>query len=366
LKVLLATGIYPPEIGGPATFIPRFAQFLMEHSVDVEVLTFESPLPKIAPLGAWEVHYIKSSHMKALRFWKVFHWLTMSGRKFDAIFANGMHEEVGLSLLSVRTRAVAKIVGDPVWERAVNSGKTTIDIDTFNLRSPANLTLKFQRLLLKFSLNQYSEVTAPSTDLVSQIRRWGVCKNVTYIPNGVEIKGLRERTKKVDIVAVSRIVKWKQLDLLIRSLSGTNLKCRIIGDGPELDSLKTLSRELGVQVEFCGQKSGPEIDELMMESSVFVQASSYEGQSFSLLKAMSIGIPCIVSPIKANLDVIEIGESGMVFNAMNPAQIRSDLINLLANQALLLRLGSGAKKRATDYFDEQKNFQKYLDLIIDK
>jgi glycosyltransferase involved in cell wall biosynthesis len=272
-----------------------------------------------------------------------------------------MHEEVGLSLLLMKTRAVAKIVGDPVWERATNSGLTKKDIDSFNLTSPANPILRLQRLLLKFSLNRYSEVTAPSTTLVSQIKRWGICKNVTYIPNGVEVKNLPERTKKVDLVAVSRIVKWKQLDLLVRSIAGTDLEFRIIGDGPELESLKALSQELNVRIEFCGQRSSLEIDELIMESSVFVQASSYEGQSFSLLKAMSLGIPSIVSPIKANLDVIEIGESGMVFNDMNPTQMRKDLVALLSNQELLSKLSSGARKRATEYFDEQKNFQKYLD-----
>ncbi len=366
MKVLLATGIYPPEIGGPATFIPRFAQFLTEKSIDLEVLTFKSPLPEISSLGAWEVHYIKPSSIKALRFWRVFRWLILSGRKFDAIFANGMHEEIGICKLFMKTQAVAKIVGDPVWERATNSGLTKKDIDSFNLTSPSNPILKLQRLLLKFSLNRYSEVTAPSTTLVSQIKRWGVYKNVTYVPNGVPVKPPLERTKKVDLVAVSRIVKWKRLDLLIRSIEGTDLKFRIIGDGPELESLKVLSRELNVQVEFCGQRSNLEIDELIMESSVFVQASSYEGQSFSLLKAMSLGIPSIVSPIKANLDVIEISESGMVFKDMNPTQMRKDLTALLSNRELLSRLSSGARKRATDYFDEQKNFQKYLDLILEK
>jgi glycosyltransferase involved in cell wall biosynthesis len=366
LKILLATGIYPPEIGGPATFIPRFAQFLAEHSVEVEVLTFKSLLPEISPLGEWDVHFIKPSRLKAIRFWRVFKWLLTCGRKFDAIFANGMHEEVGISSLFLKTPTVAKIVGDPIWERAINSGRTTEDIDSFNLKSPSDPILKLQRFLLKFSLNQYSKITAPSTTLVAQIKQWGVNRNITYIPNGVETKNLPQRTKKVDLVAVSRIVKWKQLDLLIRSIAGTDLQLRIIGDGPELESLKLLSEELGVQIEFCGKKNSLEIEELIMESSVFVQASSYEGQSFSLLKAMSLGIPSIVSPIKANLDVIEIGKSGMVFNEMNPTQMQRDLIALLANQELLKILSDGAKKRVTEYFDEQKNFQKYLDLIPDE
>jgi glycosyltransferase involved in cell wall biosynthesis len=366
LKVLLATGIYPPEIGGPATFIPRFAQFLTEHAVEVEVLTFRSPLPEISPLGTWDVHVIRPSRFKAIRFWRVFKWLLTSGREFDAIFANGMHEEVGISSLFLNTQVVAKIVGDPIWERATNSGRTTMDIDSFNLRSPSDPILKIQRFLLKFSLNQYSKITAPSTTLVAQIKQWGVYRNVTYIPNGVETKNLPQKIKKVDLVAVSRIVKWKQLDLLIRSIAGTDLQLRVIGDGPELESLKVLSEDLGVQIEFCGQKSSHEIEELIMESSVFVQASSYEGQSFSLLKAMSLGIPSIVSPIKANLDVIEIGKSGMVFNEMNPTHMQRDLIALLANQELLKRLSDGAKKRVSEYFDEQKNFQKYLDLITDE
>ncbi|PIR76833.1 MAG: hypothetical protein COU30_05750, partial [Candidatus Magasanikbacteria bacterium CG10_big_fil_rev_8_21_14_0_10_38_6] len=40
MKILIATGIFPPEIGGPATYVPRIAKEFLDRDHFVSVITY--------------------------------------------------------------------------------------------------------------------------------------------------------------------------------------------------------------------------------------------------------------------------------------------------------------------------------------
>ncbi len=54
MKILITTGIFPPDIGGPATQIEQLAQDLAKNGFEVAVLTYGNPEKKIAVVQTYK------------------------------------------------------------------------------------------------------------------------------------------------------------------------------------------------------------------------------------------------------------------------------------------------------------------------
>ena len=127
MNILLTSGIYPPDIGGPANYIPKLAEKLLSlgFSVDVIALGDESSFKKI---DNFTVRIISRKIPLFFRFMLVFFHILRGLSSSKYVFSNGIYEETGLALLFNKRRSVVKIVGDPIWEKAVNQGKTKMNI----------------------------------------------------------------------------------------------------------------------------------------------------------------------------------------------------------------------------------------------
>lgn len=127
--------------------------------------------------------------------------------------------------------------------------------------------------------------------------------------------GLRE--DDIVIISTGDLVKGKNFKTAIKAIAKANnskLHFFICGKGPELDSLKTLTKELGIknQINFLGFRT--DIKELLTISDIFLFTSYREGLPRSLMEAMAAGLPCIVSDIRGNVDLIEHGVGGFLVN----------------------------------------------------
>src|SRR3989338_2858552 len=110
-RILIATGIYPPDVGGPATYSRTLFEELPLRGLSVEVVTYGELLVSDSAL----VHRVSRRVLKGIRhtiyFFKVF-WY---GRRADVIFAQdtvsaGLPALVAATLL--RKKFLLKIVGD--------------------------------------------------------------------------------------------------------------------------------------------------------------------------------------------------------------------------------------------------------------
>jgi glycosyltransferase involved in cell wall biosynthesis len=175
-----------------------------------------------------------------------------------------------------------------------------------------------------------------------------------YHPNGVvltKIENKKLMQKEFDLVTVSRLVPWKNIDKLLQSIEGTQLSLAIVGSGPDENLLRNNARNLKNKVSFLGSKSQSEITALMMKSRIFVQLSSYEGQSFSLLQAMSLGLPVVISDIPGNTEVVSNNIDGIILENLNEEVIKSSLLKLSNNEELYYKIGSAGKLRVFNDFN---------------
>ena len=152
MKVLLVSGIYPPDIGGPATFVPKLRSFLEINGIRTFLITLGSATEE----GPSSFRLARGTFFP-VRFLRTILKIRSQIDENTYIFANGLHEEVAIALIGKRNRATAKIVGDPVWERQRNKKKTTLEIDEFS-KSKLTLITSLQRELLNWSLKKFDAV----------------------------------------------------------------------------------------------------------------------------------------------------------------------------------------------------------------
>ena len=350
MRILLTTGIYPPDIGGPATFIPEIACTLVDMGHEVTVLTLTNDLDYIEN-SIFTIHFISRKRFRIHRQLKTVFFLVRYLKNTDLVFANGLHEEVGASLKVLKSfmgTSVAKIVGDPVWERAVNAKDTQSRIDDFSSKN--FLKYRFQRRLLVASLNQFKLITAPSNALLLLAKSWGVSAPMVYIPNGVRISNKTSKAEKFDLITVSRLTRWKNIDRVIAVAIELNLQLAIVGNGPEFEKLKYHAAGHS-NITLFGEKNNEEIELLILQSKIYVALSSYEGLSFSLLQAMMLNRACIVSDISGNSQVITDQENGILIQANDQNKLKFEILKCINDEKWRVYLGENARKKIIQQFD---------------
>ena len=171
MNICLCSAIFPPDIGGPATFIPRLAAALLKKGHGVKVVA----VSKAAEAKGYDfpVHLIARSTPRILRLVKAAALITREAADCDLIFANNLELPAYLASIFSGKPFVLKIVGDVAWERARLKEWTNDSIDDFQGRryGPRIELLKFLRSWLA---RQAKAVVTPSRYLQSLVLGWGV------------------------------------------------------------------------------------------------------------------------------------------------------------------------------------------------
>lgn len=362
MKMLLVCGIYRPDIGGPATYIPTLAEHLLNISHQVEVVTLKNESSKIES-EPWLVNRISRNQLFILRFIKTFLMLSRRSRKVDMVFANGLFEETAFALLFSKKRSVAKVVGDDVWHRALNRGATRLSLVEFN-NSKLNISYKIQRSLLTWSLNRFDEITCPSKQLEQVIINWGVRSPITVIPNGVPYIECKNKTKVFDLVSVSRLIKLKNIDRVIRVASECDASLVIVGNGPEENNLKIYAKSINANVTFMGTLNNSEVRNVLCQSKIFMLLSDHEGMSFALLEAMAAGLAPVVSNVTGNTAVVSDTFNGLVVDHTNHEATVEAVKNLLNSPLFLKEISESAMIKINNEYSQESQIKKMVKLIL--
>ena len=136
----------------------------------------------------------------------------------------------------------------------------------------------------------------------------------------------------------------------------------LIGDGPLRDTLAEIAQGFGCRdrIVFAGHR--PDAYSLMPAFDAFVLASEFEGMSNSLMEAMSHGIPCVVSDIAPNLELVRHEQTGLVFPLGNAPELTKTLSRLLQDDCLAQQLGAAGKQAILDNHSVERMVQLHTDL----
>jgi glycosyltransferase involved in cell wall biosynthesis len=347
--MLITTGIYPPDIGGPATFVPKLAQEAIQAGKKVVIVTLAEKAYRESGLEC-EVIAVKRSQNRVIRSLRVITILSRQIWSVDSVFSNGLYPETAIVLrIFNKRKSLAKIVGDPVWEKARNENRTKKNLTDYILEKLPIRDLILRRIYLA-SWNRYTVLTCPSEELCRIVEELGVKPAVTFIPNGVDIFSEELQQKRYDLVCISRLVSWKNIDVVIQAAKLTKSSLAIVGDGPMRSELMRLVGVTSEKIEFLGNRSPEQVIEIMNQSRIFVQISDYEGMSFSLLEAMACGLVPIVSTAIGNTSVVQNNQNGKAI-AVNAEQLALTIQEVLNNHGEFQSLSEAAIKTVRERFN---------------
>ncbi|MBI3305361.1 glycosyltransferase family 4 protein [Candidatus Parcubacteria bacterium] len=358
MRILIAAEIFPPDIGGPASYSEALAEALQARGFEVAVVCY-SDRPD-GPAQPFPVHRIvrggKFRHYRA--YAKA---LGRAAAGAQVIYAQG---PIGSGLpawwVSRKTGVpyVVKVVGDYAWEAYQNTGETAQrgglhGIDEFQRRSVGGLRVRLLRFFERLVARSASRVIVPSHYLARIVAGWGVePERISLVYNGFEApavpeRGVARRELGVSgqmVISVGRLVPWKGFDVLLTALAQlAGVQLIIIGDGSDRTRLERIADERGVaeRVRFVGRLPRERVLARLAAADVFALLSAYEGLPHTVLEAMSARTPVIVSAAGGNREVVEDGVNGLVVEP-TPAAAAEAISRLLADPALRERLAANA------------------------
>jgi len=151
-----------------------------------------------------------------------------------------------------------------------------------------------------------------------------------------------EKDEEPTICCISRLVKYKKIDILIKAISYLrkeipNIRCNIIGTGPELEKLKRLVKEMNLEnnVKFLGFiEKHDDVLKIIKKSRIFCLPSVVEGFGIVVIEAMACSTPYVCSNIPALREVTADGTGGMLFEKDNPEDLARKTLLLLREDEL--------------------------------
>jgi len=154
------------------------------------------------------------------------------------------------------------------------------------------------------------------------------------------------------ILFVGRLAPEKELESLIEAFAQIasqreRVRLVLVGDGPLRNALQTLVEKRGLrqQVAFPGPLPASEVLRWLQAADIFALVSSVEGLPVSLIEAMAVGLPSVVSDIPASTQLIESGSNGLVAKLRDAGSLSRALLRLLEDPEMRACMGLAARRR---------------------
>lgn len=332
MNIGLFTDTYYPQINGVATSVLMLKENLETLGHCVYVFTTTDPN---APHEECHVFRIPS-----LPF--------VSGRRIALFYHPGIANKIkdlNLDLIHTHTefplgiwgRRSARKLGIPM----VHTMHTIYEELThyiIKIRVLEALAKSVARSLSKRFCNSADAVIVPTEKIEELLKNYGVEKDISVIPTGIEldkfsqgrysqdrVKSLRAQygvneSDKV-LLYIGRISKEKNIAEILHGLTDylpqhPNVKFLLVGDGPEREILQNLAKCLGIagQVQFIGEKPWEQIGLYYQLGDVFISASQSETQGLTYIEALAAGLPLIAKTDRCLNNVLFDGVNGFTFS----------------------------------------------------
>ena len=371
MNILITAGIFPPDIGGPASFVPKISNFLIENGHNVKIICL-AEVESNHTEDNLDVIRIKRSKNLPIRWIKTIYQIVKNGRRSELIFVNGLGFESTIANLLLKKQLIRKIVGDPVWERAYNQKKTTESFDEFQ-NNKHSFLIEVQKLLRNWSINSADIVITPSDHLKSFVSGLGFSNKILKINNGVDIANIKKANiHKADfnLLIISRLVVQKNINIVIEAielLDNKNLKLSIIGEGGEFSKLEGVIHDLNLQnqVKLLGKIDNNRISQFLLTADIFIQASDYEGLPHSVLEAINYEVPILSTEVGGCKDLLNDGERGFIIPIPPDKKIIAEnILFIINNKEESTKRADAAKAFISKEYNFSVQASKYMEIFL--
>lgn len=225
--------------------------------------------------------------------------------------------------------------------------------------------------LLRIIWKDASSIVANSNGLRDLAMKFDSRFEIPIIPNGVDVANTKAGERDWSfprLLSAGRLVHQKGLDLAMRALADlkdVEWEWRIAGDGPQMEMLKSLAKEFGMngRVTFLGWQSREQLMEQYRQANLFLFPSRHEGMPNAVLEAMASGLPVIASRISGNEELVVDGKTGLLVPSEDIGSLREALKKLLNEGPLRKEMGQASCHRVEEHYTWESTASQYALLL---
>lgn len=233
---------------------------------------------------------------------------------------------------------------------------------------------KLMKMLTKASVINYIKkcdlIISPTESIKNFLLDYHVAKPVEVVPNSIEVEKFRNISPEIKkeiknnlgikddekvLIYIGRMALEKNLAFMLQSYKiilkeKPATKLVIIGEGPELEALKSLALQLGINknVIFTGRIEYPEIPNYITIADIFIVTSTTEVRPLAIIEAFACGLPVVSLDVPWARDIIKDSVEG-ILAPQNAAKYSEKVIELLYNEDNLKKISANARAAAGNY-----------------
>jgi glycosyltransferase involved in cell wall biosynthesis len=358
VRVVVVSGIWPPDPGGPASHAPALADFLSERGHQVEVVTTADSEPAARPYPVrWAGRSSPFRHVRATSL------VRRAASRADAVYATSMIRRAAIGSSLGRRPLVVKLVSDEAFERATRSGRYSGTLDEF--QAVGGVRTRLLRATRTRALRKATHVFCPSAYLRDVALRWGLDpERISVLPNPAptipqmpprdELRRDLELEGSV-LVFAGRLGPQKAVGVLLDALvDADGVSLAIAGDGPERGALERRAGELGLdgRVRFLGSVPRETVLRLFRAADASVLPSAWENFPHTVVEALAVGCPVIATAVGGVPEVVRDGENGLLVGPNDAAGLAAAIRRFFADAELRERLRAVAPGSVAGYSEQ--------------
>ncbi len=334
MRMVFLTGIWPPDVGGPATHGPEFSRFLVERGHEVVVVTMGDGEPTARPC---EVVVVSRAAPFPVRYSKVAAVAAHRARHADVVYATATYAAAAVAATLARRPLVVKLVSDPAYERAQRYGLFSGSLEAFQARGGRRVeALKAART---HALRRARAVVVPSRYLAEIAAAWGLERSrITVLHNPAPALDVSAASLAPGTFAfVGRLTRQKDLDVAIDAVASVEeARLVVVGDGPDRARLEQRARSSpgGERVEFVGALPREQALAVLAGSEACVISSAWENFPHAAVEALALGVPVVSTAVGGVPEIVSDGENGLLVPPGSSDALSGALRRVLAEPGL--------------------------------
>jgi glycosyltransferase involved in cell wall biosynthesis len=361
VRVLVVSGIWPPDVGGPATHAPELAEFLRGRGHEVEVVTYADEPPAPTP---YPVRWVSRTLPRGVRHVRGALLVRERARAADVVYSTGTTGRTALGAALARRPLVLKLTSDPAYERALAYGLHEGDVESFQRADGARI--RMLRRSRDLALARAAHVVIPSASLRDLALGWGLDpERITVVPNPIDLPAElpeREELRRrhgldgPTFVFAGRLAPQKLLGVALEALTRLEpVTLLVAGDGPDREALERRAGELGLdgRARFLGPQPREAVLELLRAADGVLLPSSWENFPHLLVEALSVGTPVVATAVGGVPEIVEDGTNGLLVPPNDPESLAAAIGRLLDDAGLRDRLRHGARPSVERFAPER-------------
>jgi glycosyltransferase involved in cell wall biosynthesis len=343
MRIVFLTGIWPPDVGGPATHGPELSRFLLERGHEVTVITMGDGEPAVRPC---EVVVVSRAQRFPVRYGRVATLAARRARSADVVYATATYAAASFASSVTRTPLVAKLVSDPAYERARRYGLFDGTLEEF--QHPCSRRVEALKRARTQALRRARAIVVPSAYLAAIAGRWGLqASRLSVLPNPVpEIDVTRAPLEPGTFVFVGRLTRQKALEVAIDAVGQVPpARLIVIGDGPDRERLEALAGASGAagRIEFRGSLPRPDALAVVAGAEAALLTSAWENFPHSAVEALAVGVPVVSTAVGGVPEIVRDEVNGLLVKVGDADAAAGAMLRILREDGLRQRLAGAAR-----------------------